>query len=468
MDFIGSIFAVNRDIIYFAYGLVFFILGLAIALQSRNYSRLDLARGLKWLAAFGFTHGFYEWGDLFIPIQANYLSPRTIEILHYLHLLLLACSFAFLFEFGANLLRPLQRARWLRGFSGGLLAIWFFVAYFPLAGWLTDFDTWHNTANALARYFIGLPGGLFAAYGLRQHTIQRIAPLRVPHIYRMLQFAGVMLFLYALLSGLLPPEIPFFPGNYLNARIFEQIFAAPPAVFRSLVGLGLVIAIIRALEVFDVETDRIIESMEQQQILNSERDRLARELHDGAIQKVYTAGLLVESAHKLTEPNDLVLMNRLEKAETVLNDAIGDLRRNLSELYVKPSEEPFEQALHKLAIDPRFRSLVEVHLVVDLPESESLSPIRADHVLAVINEALSNVIRHSRANRVKISAKKSDGRLEVLIKDDGVGIPAELDAGYGLRNMRDRARLLGGYLDISADNGRGTKVTLDIPWKDEK
>lgn len=468
MDFIRSIFEVNRDIIFFGYGLVFFVLGLAIALQSRNYSRLDLARGLKWLAAFGFTHGFYEWGDLFIPIQANYLSPTSIEILHYLHLLLLACSFAFLFEFGVNLLRPLQRARWLHGFSGGLLAIWFFVVFFPLAGWLNDFDTWHNTANALARYFIGFPGSLLAAYGLRQHTVQRIAPLNVPHIYKMLQFAGVMLFLYAILGGLLPPEIRFFPGNFLNAQTFEQIFAAPPAVFRSLVGLGLAVAIIRALEVFNVETDRMIESMEQQQILNSERDRLARELHDGAIQKVYTAGLLVESAHKLTEPSDSILMNRLAKAETVLNDAISDLRRNLSELYAKPSEEPFEQALQNLADDPRFRSLVDVYLEVDLPDSESLAPIRADHVLAIINESLSNVIRHSRANWVKISVKKLDGRLHLLIKDDGVGISAEVEAGYGLRNMRDRARLLGGYLDISSDDGRGSTVSLDIPWKDER
>ena len=100
MEFIQNIVQLNRDVIYFGYGLVFFVLGLAIALQSRNYSRLDLARSLKWLSAFGFAHGFYEWGDLFIPIQTAYLNARTIETLHYFHLLLLAGSFAFLFEFG--------------------------------------------------------------------------------------------------------------------------------------------------------------------------------------------------------------------------------------------------------------------------------------------------------------------------------------------------------------------------------
>ena len=69
--------------------------------------------------------------------------------------------------------------------------------------------------------------------------------------------------------------------------------------FRSLIGLVMAVTIIRALEIFEVETDRRIEALEQRSIINAERERIARELHDGAIQKVYTAGLLVESASKL-------------------------------------------------------------------------------------------------------------------------------------------------------------------------
>ncbi len=64
-----TVFTYNRDIFIFIYGLTFLVLGLAIALQSRHSSRLDLARNLSWLAAFGFTHGLHELGDLFIPIQ---------------------------------------------------------------------------------------------------------------------------------------------------------------------------------------------------------------------------------------------------------------------------------------------------------------------------------------------------------------------------------------------------------------
>ena len=113
VEFLRHLISVNGIIVQFVYGLAFFVLGLAIALQSRHSSRLDLARSLGWLAAFGFVHAFVEWGDLFIPLQATYLGPALIAPLQYLHLLLLGISFACLFEFGVALLEPLRHRQWL-------------------------------------------------------------------------------------------------------------------------------------------------------------------------------------------------------------------------------------------------------------------------------------------------------------------------------------------------------------------
>ena len=468
MEFIHNFFHLNQEIIFFGYGLVFFVLGLAIALQSRASSRLDLARSLSWLALFGFTHGFHEWGDLFIPLQAQYLPAGTINFLYQAHLLLLATSFTFLYQFGVTLLRPLGRARWLHTVPAGLLAAWIFVAYFPLAVLIPDFDTWHYVANALSRYFIGFPGAMLSAYALRQHTMQRIAPLQVPHIVRFLRFGGIMLALYAFFAGLVVPPIPYFLGNILNTTNFEIYAVAPVQVYRSLIGLGLAIAIIRGLEIFDVETSRMIEAMEQKQILATERERIGRELHDGAIQKVYTAGLLVESATKQVEDQSPVLLSRLEKAQIVLNQAIQDLRRSLSELYTSPGTEPLAEALTHLTDDPRFRSLVDISLQMDLPPLESLTPTRTEDVLAVVNEALSNVVRHARARHVKVEARRSDDRFLLDIIDDGISISADPKPGYGLRNMRDRARLLGGEIQVTPAGSRGTRVSLNIPWKDER
>ena len=467
MDTLRTLFENNRDLILFVYGMVFFTLGLMIALQSRRYSRLDLARSLKWLAAFGLIHGLHEWGDLFIPIQATYLNERSIQIWVILQLLLLSISFAFLFEFGVALLRPLGGIRWPHGISVGIWLLWAIVSFLILLQVSQEFVAWRNTANALARYFIGFLGGLLAAYGLRQQTIHRIAPLNVPYIVNTLRVAGIALFLYAIFGGLVPPPVEFFPGNIVNSVTFTQTFGLPPLVFRSLIGLVLALTMFRALEVFDVENARMIESMEQQQILNAERERIGRELHDGAIQTVYTAGLLVESASKLAEPGSQVA-GRLEKAMAVLNDAIHDLRRNLGELRPNPCDESLTVALHDLTSNPRFQSMVDISLDLDIPDTEALSPVCTDHVIAIVGEALANVIRHARARQVDINARLIGGRLIVTVQDDGVGLPRKLEAGYGLRNMRDRARLLDGQLEVTGVNGNGTIVELDIPWKEER
>jgi signal transduction histidine kinase len=261
--------------------------------------------------------------------------------------------------------------------------------------------------------------------------------------------------------------VAFFPGNLLNDDTFRQVAGVPPLVFRSLIGLVLAIAIIRALEIFDVETERMIEAMEQQQILAAERERIGRELHDGAIQTVYTAGLLVESASRLAEPGSQ-LATRLEKAVSVLQDAVQDLRRNLGELRSETSTESLQEALRRLAEDPRFHTLVEVKLDLDLPEAESFPTRRTGHILAIVNEALSNAVRHARARQVRVSAARSQDRLHLTIQDDGIGLPSQPQAGYGLRNMHDRARLLGGQLEISSKNGKGTLVRLDVPWNEER
>jgi len=465
MDSLRTFFEINREIILFVYGLVFFLLGLAIALQSRRYSRLDLARALSWLAAFGILHGLHEWGDLFIPIQASHLSAVAIQVLNAVQLLLLGGSFACLLQFGVTLLRPFGWDRW-RYLPLILFTLWTLLTFFILPVFVSDSQIVSNIANALSRYFIGFSGGMLSAFGLRQQAVRRIAPLNVPHIVNTLRVGGAALVLYAFFGGLIAPPVPFFPGNVINTRTFVDTFGVPTMVFRSAVGLILTISIIRALEVFELETERMIESMEQGQILAAERERIARDLHDGAIQKVYTAGLLVESTSKLINGNEAA-SNRLHKALEVLNDAIGDLRRNLGELRSEPSTETLLESLRAVAADPRFCSLVNVSLDLKLSSADSFSPIRTAHVIAIVNESLSNVVRHAHAQQVVISTHRVDDWLQILIRDDGVGLARQPNAGYGLRNMRDRARLLGGAIHINGVSGKGTLVTLMVPWKDE-
>lgn len=451
----------NRDLIFFIYGLSFFVLGLSIALQSRVRSRLDLARSVSWLAAFGFTHAFHEWGEYFIPIQSAYLSDGAVEVLQGLRLLLLAVSFACLLEFGARLLRPQSAARRLTLLNAALLIVWLFVTFVPLRAAYQG-QTWHHLGDALARYGLGFPGALLAGYALRRHSIERIAPLNAPNIVRSLRIVGLSLVAYSLLGGLIPPAVPFFPGSVINSQSFAQVFVFPPMVFRSLLGLLMAWFTIRALEIFDLELDRRLEEMEQTQILQAEHSRIARELHDGAIQKVYTAGLLVESLSGHLQETEIA-QSRLDRAVGALNDAIQDLRRNLRDLSPNPPVEPLASRLRNLSQDPRFRSFLDIELQVDLPPDPDMDPLRVEHVISIVSEALSNAVRHAEANRVKVLARRRGGQIQITVEDDGVGLPDEYSSGFGIRNMRDRARLLDGQLQLERTQKGGTRVELRAP-----
>jgi signal transduction histidine kinase len=462
-----TFFEVNKAIIYFVYGLAFFVMGLVVALQSRQSSELELARSLNWLAGFGILHGLNEWGDLFIPIQSAYLPTAVVNLLYIIQLVLLALSFMCLFAFGVALLRPFRVPSWLAAAPTGLFVVWVFLTFFVLTTLYQDQNSWHHISNAFARYFIAFPGGLLAAYSLREHAKRRILPLQVPSIYAALRVSGIALGVYAILGGLIPPPVPFWPGNIINRDSIQMWIGIPPLAFRALIGLILAISIIRALEVFKLETDQRIEELERNSILNAERERIARDLHDGAIQKVYTAGLLVQSAYKLTEPES-ELSTRMERAAAALSDAILDLRSNLQTLHegTTTQVEPLIELLQHVTDDPHYTTMVQIELEANLNPESSLSPLRSGHIIRIVNEAMSNILRHSKARHVHINATREAETLTITIRDDGTGLASVSSSGYGLQNMRDRARLLNGSLEIDSKPGRGTKITLQLPWMD--
>ena len=127
---------------------------------------------------------------------------------------------------------------------------------------------------------------------------------------------------------------------------------------------------------------------------------------------------------------------------------------------------PSGSKLEKLVTDPRFSSLVNVSMEMDLSDSDTLTPECCTQVLAIVQETFSNIVRHAKARHVLVAAHHPDDRLQIMVKDDGIGIPAHIVEGNGLRNMRDRAALLHGELVVER-LAKGTRVSLDIPCKAE-
>ena len=462
IDLLREILEINSVLVWFVYGLVFFVLGLAIALRSRAHSRLELARHLSWMAAFGFLHGLNEWGDLFIPIQATYLQAETINLLYFVQSLILAASFAVLLQFGAELLQDRWPALRLLPtlVSLGWLA-WFLVSHAQLQG---DMLAHRDIASVLARYLIGFPGGMLSAMGLYHQVNKQIKPLHLKRIETPFLVASFTLAGYAVTGGLIVPSANFFPANWLNNDAVVAALGINPPVIRSIIGLTLALSVIRALEIFQIEVDRMIEQMQVERELIYERDRIGRELHDGAIQTIYTAGLLVESASRKLE-SDSPLAQPLERAGKAINEAIADLRAFIGGL--RPAEAPqsLRQALSERAADGQLASLVDIEWNIDIPEALDFQTARIPHVMGILNEALSNAIRHAGASHVRVEANRSNGKFEMVIEDNGRGFDRRTDArGFGLRNMQDRARLLDGTLHIESKPGAGTKIVLSVPW----
>jgi signal transduction histidine kinase len=455
-------FDLNRPLVYFVYGQVFFILGLAIALQSRHHSRLNLAHSLPWLAGFGVLHGLNEWGDLFNPIQSISISTPFISLLSSVQHLLLAVSFAFLFQFGIELLRPLQaRVRWLRWLPMGVFLAWLAGPFWIGLVVIRDVTQWHILVNVLARYGLCLPGGLLAACGLLRQAHLQIEPLGLPRIGRTLKVAAVSLAAYGILGGLIVPAFPFFPANVINTETFTTALIFPPPVFRSLAGLVLVVSMIRALEVFDIETDRMIRQMEESQVIAMERERIARDLHDGALQQVYAAGLLAQSLGRQAKGPLKEGLERLIKAN---NQSIEQLRAFLPQLRPDPTSVELIPALEQVIGEARRTMRIDTFWEPSSPLV--LLPEQISHLVAFTREAVSNAIRHAQTTSMEIRLTCAQGYLRLTVRDFGRGLAPSTYSGFGMRNMRERARLLGAEINFESLPGKGTSVTLDLPVED--
>ncbi len=461
MDWLRDFLDRNNEIVLFIYGLTFFILGLSIALQSRQRSRLHLARSLGWLSLFGITHGLHEWGSLFIPLQAAYMNHAGVVLLLVFQVLLLGVSFLALFSFGTDLVRHL----WPRLGLVPFLVMLAWLVWLLVSGLFTNqgIGWWRQYGDIFARYFLALPGSLLVAYGLRQQARQQIKPLQLNRIYRTLRTAGVAFLLYAFFAGLIVPYGDFFPANWLNQSAVVALVGIPVPIFRSLIGLAMVITIVRTMDVFDLETERLIERMEIEQSLAAERERIGRELHDGAIQMVYTAGLIVESAYGKVAA-DSVVAQRLERAMVVLNEAIVNLRAYMSDLRSAPAASSLAEALRRQVESPQLEALFKTSFSWEVPAGCSFNPLQTGHILAIVTEALANSARHATAKKVQVQASSMDHQFVLTIADDGVGFtPETASEGYGMRNMRDRARLLGGDLEVLSAPDQGTTVRLTMP-----
>jgi signal transduction histidine kinase len=193
-----------------------------------------------------------------------------------------------------------------------------------------------------------------------------------------------------------------------------------------------------------------------------DRERIARELHDTVIQRLFATGLTLQATVRLIDRPEVV--TRLESMVEDLDVTVRHIRSAIFELHTArlPGNSVRQAVLELCAESSRtlgFEAVVDFDGPVDSYVDDDL----ATHVLAVLQEALSNVTRHAKAKHVDVSLVVDGSQLEVTVTDDGVGVDEGVSGGRGLDNLRVRAVRLGGTVDLEPNPTGGTVLRWCAP-----
>lgn len=202
--------------------------------------------------------------------------------------------------------------------------------------------------------------------------------------------------------------------------------------------------------------------------LYQERERIARELHDVIVQRLYGAGMQLDRVRKR-------MRKRFAQADGArLSEAIDQLDQTIEEIRgtVRALRSPEPEHERLTALDLAESARGEVRIAGELlgfPPTLELSgeladipAERADHIRAALREALSNVVRHSGATEVRVMLSRDGGGVKLRVHDNGSGVPQDV-AKRGLAHLAERAETAGGGFFLNSSPSLGTLVAFDVP-----
>ncbi|WP_203924520.1 sensor histidine kinase [Rugosimonospora africana] len=190
-----------------------------------------------------------------------------------------------------------------------------------------------------------------------------------------------------------------------------------------------------------------------------DRERIARDLHDVVIQRLFATGLHLQSTTRLARPD---IATRIAGAVDDLDTTIRDIRSAIFEL-----RSPVATTLRaeiRATVDAAAASLgFRPELRVDGPIDSAVPDEIHPDLVAALREALSNVVKHAQATQVAVHVQLADGRIRFTVADNGVGSPSTVDPRSGLVNLRERAARHGGCVDIEATEPSGLTLRWTVP-----
>lgn len=441
----------------FLHGLTFFVLSLVIAFLQYRSHRILLARRLTWLGIFAFCESLVAWNDLLAP-----LLERTSLFPSVLRTGILLCGYAYLLAFGLQTFLPRQTppAR-IDRLVLILQATWVVPYVAAMAFTLPHVETTAHISEVIARYLLAFPGGLLTGIGIRRQSYETLEKEWRLRIRPYLRLSEVTAAAFGLFNLIMVPPAPFPPANYVNTTLLP----CPADLIWAMVGLLWAVGLMLTLTKMQTRIEEWIENVEHIQALSSDRERIGRELHDGIIQSIYASGLMLESVQHILPTEPEKAQAQLSRILENLNQTIQDIRRYIFDLRSDMPDDDLEPGLRRLMRDFHINTLLETDVQISGEPSHIITMERRRHIFQIVREAITNTSRHAHARVVKLSLIYAPETLDLTISDDGVGMETlVLGKGYGLRNIRERARLLDGKLKIESAPGEGVKLHLTIPY----
>jgi len=468
--------------LFFIYGLAFFGMGLAMAMESWRAFSITEARALIPLAGFGMIHGAHEWLEAYL-LMAQSLGVSPVAWVSWARLGMLAASFSSLAVFAYQSLRLVNAPR-PAGLKHGAASVSVFVIFILTSAVITyEHHPYQlqSVLDGLARYLLAVPASAMAALGL--HYIGQRS--RRDSLKPWLDGAAVGFGLYAL-TQIFVPAMTMFPANVWNSESFRAALGFPIQAVRTALAALIAVCLVRSAQLteearkFEFESAQRarLDALEQQQELRrdllrhivhaqeDERARIARELHDETAQTLTAFSLeLATLKHNLSP----------RSASHATTERLLDLSRTMSQSLYRLMTGLRPAHLDELGLTRAIQSLVDrdytprgfAVAVEARGETRRLEPTLETALFRVAQEALANIARHAgvREGRVEISFEAA--QVDLRVSDRGRGFnpdePFRPPRGWGLEGMRERVEAVGGALQIVSSVEHGTTIEALIP-----
>ena len=268
------------------------------------------------------------------------------------------------------------------------------------------------------------------------------------------------------------------PGVDIDAAEERTLAVRVASMFAVVVAANLMTRIERnrrweAVEAERVQSERNLELQRRAQraelAAQVERHRIAREIHDGIAQSIYALSLNLETAADLAARDEGPLSDQLQRLVPIAKDTLLETRHYIYDL--KPllaGEADLVEMARNQVREFQTVSGTKAELTVDGEEAE-LPVAAATGLYRILQESLANVLKHARAETVTVTLDFTSGNVRMVVQDDGVGFDGgDVRHGYGLDNMQERTKELGGSFEVESVPGGGSRVAVTLPVREVK